>query len=68
MGGPTGEMGSVRNLMPSLGLMHAAMLLHTDAPETIPGAGLVATTRAYAKIIEDVNQLEKDELVGAPPA
>ena len=65
MGGPTGEIGSIRTLMPSVGLMHAAVLLHTNSPETIPGAGLVATTRAYARIIDDVNRLDMGGLAGS---
>jgi len=65
MGGPTGEFARVRTAVPSTGLMHAATLLHTDAEsvESIPAAGLAAVTRAYAKIIQDIEDLERDDLL-----
>ena len=46
------------------GLIHAAPFFHSDAesPETIPAAGLEASTRAYAKIIDQVNKLTMDQL------
>jgi hypothetical protein len=40
------------------------VFFHSDAetPETVPPAGLEATTRAYAKIIDEVNKLSVGEL------
>jgi hypothetical protein len=37
---------------------------HTDAetPETVPWTGLEASTRAYAKIIDEVNKLQLSDL------
>jgi hypothetical protein len=37
---------------------------HTDqeTPETVPWTGLEATTRAYAKIINEVNRLPLSDL------
>lgn len=66
MGGPTGEIGRVRNFVPSVALMHAEVLLHSNAEteESIPASGLAATARAYAKIIERVNELDLSELEG----
>lgn len=63
-GGPTGEFARVRGLVPSVGLMHAATLLHTDAEtaESVPASGLAAVTRAYARIIDEINLLEIAEL------
>ena len=63
-GGPSGEFSRVRNLVPSLGLMHAWALLHTDAETaaSIPAAGLAAVTRAYAKIIDEVNKVDVADL------
>ena len=41
-------------------------LLHSNAEteESIPASGLAATARAYAKIIERVNELDLSELEG----
>jgi hypothetical protein len=52
------------------GLIHAAPFFHSDAesPETIPAAGLEASTRAYARIIDQVNKLTMEQLKGAPAA
>ena len=45
--------------------MHAGVLLHSNAEtaEAIPAAGLAATTRAYAKIIDEANRLGLSALV-----
>lgn len=44
------------------------MYFHTDGetPETVPWTGLEATTRAYAKIIDEVNKLELNDLQRPP--
>ena len=63
-GGPTGEIATIFNLAPSIVLMHAGVLLHTniETAEAIPAASLAATTRAYAKIIDQINNLSYSEL------
>jgi hypothetical protein len=40
------------------------MYFHSDAetPATVPAPGLAATTRAYVKIIEEVNRLDLKDL------
>jgi hypothetical protein len=40
------------------------MYFHSDGetPETVPWTGLEAITRAYAKIIDDVNDLDLKDL------
>ena len=65
MGGPTGEISRVRSLVPSVVLMHAGALLHSNAETavTVPASGLAATARAYAKIIDEVNHLDFADLV-----
>ena len=65
MGGPGGEFSRISSLAPSVNLMHAGVLLHSNAEtaEAIPAAGLAATARAYAKIIDEVNQLDLSALV-----
>ena len=64
-GGPWGEIRRVSTDAPSVNLMHAGVLLHTnvETDDAIPAAGLAATARAYAKIIDEVNQLDLSELV-----
>ena len=63
-GGPVGEIRTIADLVPSIVLMHAGVLLHTniETTEAIPAASLAATTRAYAKIIEQVNSMSHSEL------
>ena len=63
-GGPVGEIRTIADLVPSIVLMHAGILLHTniETTEAIPTASLAATTRAYAKIIEQVNSMSYSEL------
>jgi hypothetical protein len=45
-----------------------SMLFHTDAetPETVPWTGLEATTRAYARIVNEVNKLPLSDFQRAP--
>lgn len=63
-GGPVGEIRTIADLVPSIVLMHAGVLLHTniETTEAIPASSLAATTRAYAKIIEQVNSMSLSEL------
>ena len=65
MEGLGGEISRIETLVPSVNLMHAGVLLHSNAEtaEAIPAAGLAATTRAYAKIIDEANRLSLSALV-----
>jgi hypothetical protein len=60
-----GEIGPIYKLAPSVQLIQSDMFFHSDAetPDTVPSAGLEATTRAYAKIIDEVNKLELKDLL-----
>ena len=60
-----GEMGVVARDLPSIQIIRSPEIKHTDAdtPEWIPEAGLEAVARAYAKIIDRVNQLDRSELL-----
>jgi hypothetical protein len=51
-------------LAPSLQLIEGNLYWHTDreAAEFVPATGLAASTRAYAKIITDVNKLDLRDL------
>ncbi len=59
-----GEIGRIQNLAPSMQLIDTGLYWHSDreTPDIIPADGLAATTRAYAKIISDVNGLDLKEL------
>ena len=65
MRGLGGEVSRIATLVPSVNLMHAGVLLHSNAEtaEAIPAAGLAATARAYAKIIDEANRLGLSALV-----
>jgi hypothetical protein len=58
--GATGDYGPIA----TLGLVDAGHFYHTDAEtaDTIPPYGLEASTRAFAKIIDEANTLEAREL------
>jgi hypothetical protein len=60
----TGEMGAIFRLTPSLQLIRSPENKHTDAdiPEYVPAVGLEAVGRAYAKIIDEVNKLDRKAL------
>jgi hypothetical protein len=62
--GAAGEIGRIQNLAPSLQLIDTGLYWHSDreTPDIIPPAGLAATTRAYAKIIADVNGVDRQDL------
>src|SRR5262249_21002483 len=68
---PGGEASRLAAFVPAVQASNYNMFFHSDAPTpaTVPAPGLAATTRAYAKIIEEVNMLElKDLQLPAPPA
>ena len=64
---PGGEMGPIYQLAPSLQLIEGNLYWHSDheSAEVVPPTGLAASTRAYAKIITDVNQLGLKDLLAA---
>jgi hypothetical protein len=66
---PAGDIGQTYRLAPSLQLIVATHFYHTDhdSYETIPPNGLENVTRAYAKIIDDVNKLELADVAWPMP-
>jgi len=62
--GAGGEMGPFYKHAPSLQLLQGGVYFHSDqdTPDTVPYAGLASSTRAYAKIIDQVNLLGLDDL------
>ena len=62
--GAGGEMAAFYKSAPSLQLLQGGIYFHSDHDtlETVPYTGLAASTRAYAKIIDGVNELSLSEL------
>jgi hypothetical protein len=63
----SGDMGIVAKDLPSIQIIRSPVTKHTDddKPEWVPAAGLEAVARAYARIIDDINKLEKKDLMPA---
>jgi hypothetical protein len=63
--GATGDYGRIA----TLGLVDAGLFYHTEGEtaDTIPPFGLEAATRAFAKIIDEVNTLDSRELMPPMP-
>ena len=62
---PAGDMGRFAGLVPGVvAQTNDFFYMHTDAntPETVPWTALEAVTRAYAKIIDQVNKLDLKDL------
>jgi Peptidase family M28 len=57
---PAGDLGAFFRGVPGVATSEFYHYFHTDqeTPETVPWTGLEATTRAYAKIIDEVNKLQ----------
>jgi hypothetical protein len=56
---PAGDLGRFYTFLPGVATSDFHHYFHTDleTPETVPWTGLEATTRAYARIIDEVNEL-----------
>jgi Zn-dependent M28 family amino/carboxypeptidase len=61
----SGDMGVVAKDIPSIQIIRSPVTKHTDddKPEWVPAAGLEAVARAYARIIDEVNKLDRSELM-----
>ena len=66
----TGEMSVMARDVPTLQIIRSPITKHTsdDTPEWVPAVGLEQVARAYAKIIDEVNMLNRAELLAAPRA
>jgi len=56
---PAGDMGQFYRFLPGVSASEYHTYFHTDweTPEVVPWTGLEAVTRAYAKVIDEVNKL-----------
>jgi Peptidase family M28 len=61
---PPGDLGGFARFVPGLTTSDFYQYFHSDGetPETVPWTGLEATTRSYAKIIDEVNKLDLSDL------
>lgn len=59
-----GEMDTVSRDLPSIQIIRSPEIKHTDqdVPEWVPEAGLEAVARAYAKVIDETNKLDRAAL------
>lgn len=64
----TGDMSHIDRDAPSIQLIESPLYYHTDqdTPDYVPAPGLQAVARAYAKIIDEANKI--DRLALLPPA
>ena len=70
--GASGEMGRMARDVPTIQVITSPEIKHTeqDTPDWIPAVGLGQIARAYARIIDGVNQLDREDLepASAPSA
>ena len=62
--GASGEMGRMARDVPSMQVITSPEIKHTeqDTPEWIPAVGLEQIARAYAKIIDGLNELGRSQI------
>jgi hypothetical protein len=65
----TGDMSSIDRDVPSIQLIESATYYHTDhdVPAVVPAPGLEAVARGYAKIIDEVNRIDRRDLMPTAP-
>ena len=65
---PLGDLGRLSRFTPGVATSDFYHYFHTDqeTPATVPWTGLEATTRAYARIVDEVNKLPLDKLQRPP--
>jgi hypothetical protein len=56
--------------VPSMQIIESAIYYHTDhdTPDFIPAAALESVARAFSKVIDDVNKVDRKDLLAAAPA
>ena len=66
----SGEMGSIARDAPSMQVITSPEVKHTeeDTAAWVPAAGLEQIARAYARIIDGINAIDRKDLLPATPA
>jgi hypothetical protein len=61
----SGEMGIMARDLPTIQVIRSPVTKHTDQdiPEWVPAVGLEQVARAYAKIIDEVNKLDRRDIL-----
>jgi hypothetical protein len=64
----SGDMGQASLDSPSVQMIESPAFYHTDhdIPENVPMTGLEAVGRAYAKLIDSINKVDRRDLIGKP--
>lgn len=67
--GASGDMGPIGRVVPSIQLITSPYYYHSDhdQPSDVPEAGLERVARSYAKIIDQVNAMDRASLKGEVP-
>ncbi|MGD8289591.1 MAG: M28 family peptidase [Gemmatimonadota bacterium] len=62
--GASGEMSRMASMVPSLQVITSPEIKHTeqDTPDWVPAVGLEQIGRAYARIIDGINELERRQI------
>jgi len=65
--GASGEMGRVARMVPSMQVITSPEIKHTeqDTPDWVPAVGLEQIARAYARIIDGLNALDRQQIAPA---
>ena len=68
--GVAGDLVKLVDDAPGIEVIESNAFYHSDEdkPDIVPAAGLESITRAYAKIIDDINKLDLKDIVDAPAA
>ena len=68
--GVAGDLTKFTEDAPGIEVIESNAFYHSDEdkPDIVPAAGLESITRAYAKIIDDINKLDLKDIVDAPSA
>lgn len=64
----SGDGGHVEIDTPFVQMIESPAFYHTNLPEIVPASGLEAVARSYAKIIDDVNKVDRKDLLEMAPA
>jgi hypothetical protein len=64
-----GDSSVIQRDVPNIVIMESPVYYHTDhdSPNIVPEAGLEAAGRAFAKIVDDVNKVERRDLLHQSP-